>query len=105
MNEKSRLGDWEVALVIGKGQRQSIVTMVERKTKLLRRKKIDHKTGSLTRDAICAGLQGLVVQTIMSDNGREFSGHEDSAVLSETNRVRYHYGDGQLTRKARPPFD
>ena len=79
VQEKTRLGDWEVASVIGKGHQQSIVTMVERKTKLLRMKKIDHKTGSLTRDAICAALQDLVVQTITSDNGKEFSEHEEIA--------------------------
>ena len=49
VNEKTRLGAWEVDLVIGKGHQQSIVTMVERKSKLLRMKKIEHKTGSLTR--------------------------------------------------------
>ena len=79
VEEKSRLGDWEVDSVIGKGHQQSIVTMVERKTKLLRMMKIDHKTGSLTRDAICTQLQHLVVQTITSDNGKEFSEHAEIA--------------------------
>ena len=65
--------------MIGKGHQQSIVTMVERKTKLLRMKKLDYKTGSLTRDAICAELQDLVVETITSDNGKEFSEHEEIA--------------------------
>ena len=79
VQEKSRIGDWEVDSLIGKGHQQSIVTMVERKTKLLRMMKIDHKTGSLTRDAICAELQNLVVHTITSDNGKEFSEHEEIA--------------------------
>lgn len=83
--EKSRLGDWEVDLVIGKGHQQSIVTMVERKTKLLRMMKINHKTGSLTRDAICAELQGLVVHTITSDNGKEFSEHAEIAKQLQAN--------------------
>jgi transposase, IS30 family len=77
--DKTRLGDWEVDSVIGKGHQQSIVTMVERKSKLLRMKKITHKTGSLTRDAICTELQELVVKTITSDNGKEFSEHEEIA--------------------------
>lgn len=42
-------------------------------------KKIDHKTGRLTRDAICAALQDLVVHTITSDNGKGFSEHEEIA--------------------------
>lgn len=77
--EKSRLGDWEVDSVIGKGHQQSIVTMVERKSKLLRMKKLDRKTGSLTRDAICTALQDLIVETITSDNGKEFSEHAEIA--------------------------
>ena len=85
MDEKSRLGDWEVDSVIGKGHQQSIVTMVERKSKLLRMKKIDHKTGSLTRDAICAELNEFVVKTITSDNGKEFSEHEDIAQQLQAN--------------------
>jgi transposase, IS30 family len=85
VEEKSRLGDWEVDSVIGKGHQQSIVTMVERKTKLLRMMKIDHKTGSLTRDAICSQLQNLVVETITSDNGKEFSEHEEIAKTLNAN--------------------
>jgi transposase, IS30 family len=85
VEEKSRLGDWEVDCVIGKGHQQSIVTMVERKTKLLRMMKIDHKTGSLTRDAICSQLQNLVVETITSDNGKEFSEHEEIAKTLNAN--------------------
>ena len=85
VEERSRLGDGEVDSVIGKGHQQSIVTMVERKTKLLRMMKIDHKTGSLTRDAICSQLQNLVVHTITSDNGKEFSEHEDIAKTLNAN--------------------
>lgn len=85
VEEKSRLGDWEVDSVIGQGHQQSIVTMVERKTKLLRMKKIAHKTGRLTRDAICTELQNLVVQTITSDNGKEFSEHEEIAKTLQAN--------------------
>ncbi len=79
VHEKTRLGDWEVDSVIGKGHHQSIVTMVERKSKLLRMRKLEQKTGSLTSAAICAALQDLVVHTITSDNGREFSEHEQMA--------------------------
>ncbi len=85
VEEKSRLGDWEVDSVIGKGHQQSIVTMVERKTKLLRMMKISHKTADLTRDAICAQLQNLVVQTITSDNGKEFSAHAEIATTLNAN--------------------
>lgn len=75
--EKSRLGDWEVDSVIGKAHQGAIVTMVERKTKLLPMEKIDHKTGVLTKAAICRSLRHLEVKTITSDNGKEFALHQE----------------------------
>jgi transposase, IS30 family len=79
--DKSRIGDWEVDSIIGKGHKQSIVTMVDRKSKLLKMKLIKRKTVDLTRDAICNELNGLVVNTITSDNGREFSEHQTIATF------------------------
>lgn len=81
VDQKSRIGDWEVDTVIGKGHHQAIVTMVDRKSKLLRMKKINQKTGSLTRQAICQKLQDLTAHTITSDNGREFAGHQEIAAF------------------------
>ena len=77
--QKTRLGDWEVDTVIGKAHQGAIVTIVERKTKLLRMEKIDHKTGALTKAAICKLLNALEVKTITSDNGKEFSLHQEIA--------------------------
>lgn len=77
--EKSRIGDWEVDSVIGKGHQGAIVTMVERKSKLLRMKLVEHKTGELTKEAICSLLNGLEVKTITSDNGKEFAFHQEIA--------------------------
>ena len=79
VEQKSRLGDWELDTVIGKGHRQAIVSMTERKSKLLRIKKLAHKTGKLVKQAICQKLAGLTVHTLTSDNGREFSEHEKIA--------------------------
>lgn len=75
VDEKSRLGDWELDTVIGKGHRQAMVTMTERKSKLLKIKKVVQKTGILVGQAICQKLAGLQVHTLTSDNGREFSEH------------------------------
>lgn len=77
--EKSRIGDLEVDTIIGKGRHQAIVTIVDRKSKLLRMKKVDRKTGSLVRKAICDKLKGLTVHTLTSDNGTEFSEHKKIA--------------------------
>lgn len=77
--EKSRIGDIEVDTIIGKGHHQAIVTIVDRKSKLLRMKKVARKTGTLVRKAICHKLKGLTVHTLTSDNGCEFSEHKKIA--------------------------
>ena len=79
VDRKSRLGDWELDTIIGKGHRGAIVSMTERKSKLLRMKKVEQKTGKLVKQAICRKLKGLRVHTLTSDNGREFSEHHQIA--------------------------
>jgi IS30 family transposase len=77
--EKSRIGDIEVDTIIGKGHHQAIVTIVDRKSKLLRMKKVTRKTSTLVRQAICSELKGLTVHTLTSDNGCEFAEHRKIA--------------------------
>lgn len=74
--EKSRIGDLELDTIIGKGHKQAIVTIVDRKAKLLRMKKVVQKTGPLVSQAICSEATDLIVHTLTADNGREFSEHE-----------------------------
>jgi IS30 family transposase len=76
VEEKTRIGDWELDTIIGKRHQQAIVSMTERKSKLLRIKKVSHKTGSLVGQAICRKLASLTVHTLTSDNGKEFAEHE-----------------------------
>ena len=80
VDERGRLGDWELDTVLGKRpQREAIVSMTERKTRLTRLEKIDRKAGKLVREAVCRKLKDLIVHTMTSDNGREFCEHEQIA--------------------------
>lgn len=79
--QKARIGDWELDTVIGKGHRQAIVSIVDRKSKLLRMQKVTQKTAGLVQSAVCDELQGLPVHTLTSDNGREFAGHQEIAAM------------------------
>ena len=79
VDEKGRIGDWELDTIIGKRHKQAIVSMTERRSKLLKMKKVRHKTGNLVRQAICENLDPLVVHTLTSDNGKEFAEHEKTA--------------------------
>lgn len=78
VDDKSRIGDWEIDLVIGKGHSGALVTIVERKTSFTVSTRIDSKSA----DAVTAATIDLLkpfagaVLTITADNGKEFAYHE-----------------------------
>lgn len=77
VDKKSRLGDWELDTLLPKRpQQEAIVTMTERRSKLLRIRKISRRTGKLVKAACVGKLKDLIVHTLTSDNGREFSQHQ-----------------------------
>jgi len=85
VDARRRLGDWEADTIIGKGHRCAILSLVERKSKLVRLRKVERKSADQVARASLALLRPLAdkVQTITSDNGGEFAGHEQIAqVLS-----------------------
>ena len=85
VEQKKRIGDWEADTIVSKDQRGAILSLVERRSKLTRLKKVN-KNGA--DEVSAAGIDLLRsmrshVHTITSDNGREFCGHEQiSKVLS-----------------------
>ncbi len=80
VDRKDRLGDWELDTVCAKRpQKDAIVSMSERKSKLVRIKKITSRSGSKVHQACVRKLKGLIVHTLTSDNGREFSEHDSIA--------------------------
>lgn len=81
VDEKTRIGDWEVDTIIGKNHQGAIVTMTDRCSKLTKIENISQKSGNLTSSAIVSKLSSLKVETITSDNGKEFSDHENIAEL------------------------
>jgi len=56
-----------------------MVTMVDRQSKLTRIRRVKRKTAKAVTCAVRAGLHGLTVHTLTSDNGREFAAHEQIA--------------------------
>jgi transposase, IS30 family len=81
VDEKQRIGDWEIDTIIGKGHKQAIVSIVERVSKKTILKKVNVKTAELVSQATIQGLKSLSAQvfTITSDNGSEFAYHEKIA--------------------------
>ena len=78
VDEKKRIGDWEIDTIIGKEPKQAIVTIVERVSKKSVLKKVKTKNAELVRIATVDGLKQYsdLVYTITGDNGCEFSKHE-----------------------------
>jgi IS30 family transposase len=75
VEERSRTGDWEIDTVHGKGK-ACLVTIVERKTGLLRLGPITQATAKLTQERTVELLGPHQVHTITSDNGTEFHGYK-----------------------------
>ncbi len=90
VDEKSRVGDWEIATIIGKGHKQAIVSIVERKSKLTVLKKVERKTSDLVSKATISALKPFskIVLTITGDNGSEFANHKE---ISDQLKARFYF--------------
>ena len=79
VEEKSRVGDWEIDLVIGKGHSEALVTLVERKTSLTVSTRVNDKSAKTVTAATIALLMSFkdAVRTITAENGKEFAYHEE----------------------------
>lgn len=75
--EKTRLGDWELDSIIGAKHRGSIVSMVERRSRLTRLSLQAGPTAEATCESIVSRLMLMKEQvlTLTSDNGKEFAHH------------------------------
>jgi len=78
VDDKSRIGDWEIDLVIGKGHSGALLTIVERKTSFTVSTRLNDKSASTVTVATIALLKPFqdAVLTITADNGKEFAYHE-----------------------------
>lgn len=81
VEEKERLGDWELDTIIGTGNSGAIVSMVDRASKVVFLVKTSGKTAEEIKEALLLRLSLLkpFVHTLTSDNGKEFSKHQDVA--------------------------
>lgn len=78
-NDRRETGHWEGDLMLFGGQRQALLTMTERKSRLLFARKLPDRKAETTADIIKEIL--LLVperarKTITFDNGGEFYGHQ-----------------------------
>ena len=81
VDEKKRLGDWEIDTIIGKEHKGAIVSMVDRHSKLTFLAKVHRKTAQEVKEALVQRLGDVAdcVHTLTSDNGKEFTLHQEIA--------------------------
>ena len=80
VEQRTRLGDWEVDLIIGKGHRGAVVTLTERKSRFTLIRKVASRSADLVAQTVIELLKWVgLLETITADNGREFAHHEQIA--------------------------
>jgi len=81
VDKKERIGDFEIDLVIGKNHKGALVTANDRVTGMAKIKKIQGKDSVIVQEAIIEMLDEFrpILKTITSDNGKEFSQHQEIA--------------------------
>ena len=78
VDDRQRIGDWELDTIIGKNHSGALVSLTERKSRLALIAKEPQKTAEGVKQAILRLLKPLDdrVLTLTSDNGKEFAHHE-----------------------------
>jgi len=77
VEQRMRLGDWEVDLVLGKDHQGVFVTLTERKSRFTLLRKVASKQAKLVGQAIVELLQWVsALESITADNGKEFAAHQ-----------------------------
>ena len=92
VEKRSRVGHWEGDTLIGKGHKQAIVSLVERKSGYAILRKVSKKTSELVGSEIIKGLEPISdkVKTITFDNGLEFSKH---AAIDKVLKSKSYFAD------------
>lgn len=94
VDDRSRLGDWEMDTIIGRASGSVLVTMVERKSRYAIIAKVPNKTADEVAKAIMVRLLPYrsKLHTLTFDNGKEFAAHAIiDAVLDSTSYFAHPY--------------
>jgi IS30 family transposase len=85
VEKKSRLGDLEIDLVIGKDHKGALLTINDRASGVLFMDKVESKEALLIQQKTIELLQDWkpLIKTITSDNGKEFANHQSIAEVLE----------------------
>ena len=78
VDQRKRIGDWEVDTIIGSRHCQAIVTLTERKSRFALLRKVEQRKANLVSEAVIDLLKPVAdsSHTITGDNGKEFAEHQ-----------------------------
>ena len=81
VDQNTEFGHWEGDTIIGRNHKGAIVTLVERKSKMLKMAILPNRKAETVKEAIIELLMDIKyqVKTITLDNGKEFAHHESFA--------------------------
>ena len=87
---RKRIGDWEIDLVMGRSDKDCILTLVDRKSGFTKIYKLKNKTKKETNKKLLKLMRSLdtKIKTITADNGTEFHGYKE---IEEKTGVRFYF--------------
>lgn len=90
IDQRSRFGDLEVDLIIGKNHKQAILTINDRASGMLKMRKVNNKKAAHVSQAFVDELQDWLpyIHTITADNGKEFVAH---AYVSTQLNIKHYF--------------
>lgn len=90
VEQRERLGDWEIDTLVGKGHRGALVSLVERKSRYTLLRPVPYRFANLVANATISLLQPFadLVHTITGDNGKEFAEH---IRIAETLKANFYF--------------
>ena len=74
-DRRERPGDWEGDTVVGRGSGPCLVTLVDRRSRLLAGGRAAARTKDAVADVEVAALRGQPCETVTPDRGKEFADH------------------------------
>ena len=89
VDRRTRLGDWEVDLVLGKDHQGVLVTLTERKSRFTLLRSVASKQAHRVTQAMIALLNWVPeLESITADNGKEFAAHQE---ISQALSVDFYF--------------
>jgi IS30 family transposase len=89
VDDKTRIGDLEIDLVIGKDHKGALLTINDRVTKMVKIVLLPSKESKEVEKATIEALKNcLYIKTITSDNGKEFANHQ---AIAKALHINYYF--------------